>query len=614
MNAPTIANEAAQRLLDKLPPLPKKQAPNRASNGASGMVNKAWGQAALTYELNELEATGIGDRNNQLFKTAAALFEIVAGGSLDGWDVDNALTVAGREIGLDPAEIRGAIRRGRERGERNPRYAPLNISTRYERGIEEESPIGNANLGTIVPILPAVAARDSDVDGMLRSSPLTDAGSAECLALLYGDTFRYDHTRNTWMVWADGLWGVDDKGAADRAALEVVRARQQACMALQDVDRKKHSLSFLIGSENAAKRKGMLQTAAILPEFTTVVSEYDRNDWLAATPQGTLDLRTGELHEARRDDLITMRLGAPYDPTAKAPRWARFLDEIFCGDEDLIAFIQRAIGYSLTGDTREQCFFIGYGTGANGKSVLLEIVGQMLGDYAGNAPFSTFDADRRSEASNDLASLRGRRFVSVVETDEGGRLAEARVKAVTGQDTVTCRYLYGQFFSYKPTYKIWLGVNHKPVIRGTDLGIWRRIRLIPFSQTFSGKEDRQLAATLRRELPGILNWALAGLRDWLANGLGTAKAVEAATAEYRTESDLVGLWFDDCCAGSSTSTVLASDAYESFRAWCKTFGYREPTQMSFGLRLDEKGFAKLKLRGKRQYQGFIIRDPLPTEA
>ncbi len=211
-----------------------------------------------------------------------------------------------------------------------------------------------------------------------------------------------------------------------------------------------------------------------------------------------------------------------------------------------------------------------------------------------------------------LVAYRG--ALSLLEVKDGAkpaharRLAEARVKAVTGQDPITCRFLWAQLFTYVPTYKLWMAMNHKPTIRGTDRGIWRRIKLIPFTQNFEANADKQLAATLHGELPGILNWALAGLHDWITNGLGTAAVVEAATEEYRKESDLVGQWFEDCAASSPASTTPAAEAYDSFRTWCKNWGYREPNQNSFSRQLTERGYHRLRERGKRQWQGFIILD------
>ncbi len=279
----------------------------------------------------------------------------------------------------------------------------------------------------------------------------------------------------------------------------------------------------------------------------------------------------------------------------------------------MIAFVQRAVGYSLTGDTREQALFLGYGHGANGKSVFLEVLTALLGEYAANASFDTFDAGRRNESTNDLAALKGKRFVTVIESDEDRRLAEARVKAVTGQDLITCRFLYCEPFSYRPQFKLWMAMNHKPVISGTDNGIWRRIKLIPFTQTFEGRADKTLATKLRAELPGILNWALEGLRAWQRDGLGTAAAVDSATKEYRRESDLVTQWLDECTEQDPSATLTTGTAIDSYTAWCKRNGYRAPTARGLGRRLVELGYEAGRTNSRRFYVGLrLVEDDEPA--
>lgn len=465
---------------------------------------------------------------------------------------------------------------------------------------DDDVPAGNGILPNEENVVASLIKR-------LIRAPLTDAGNAECMAALHGDGFRYCHTRKKWMKWEGSYWRADEDGVAMRAVLEVVRDRQRAWLEMPDSERRRKALGSLFSAENTPKQKAILSAAANLTQFATTIEAYDQDDWLAATWTETIELRTGELRRPEKNDLITMRLGTPYDPEATAPRWERFLEEVFGGDQELIAYIRRAVGYSLTGDTREQKMFLCHGWGANGKSKLLEVLDLLLGDYSGRAAFDTFDAGRRSEATNDLASLKGKRLVTVIETDEDRRLAEARVKAVTGQDAITCRYLYCEHFSYRPTFKLWMAVNHKPIIRGTDRGIWRRIVLIPFEQNFEGREDKVLINALRAELPGILNWALRGLAEWREQGLGTAKAIEKATEEYRRESDIMGQWFADCAASFPGKLILVSEAYTSFSGWCSAHGYREPTETSLGRWMTEKGYTRTKNRvGKRCYEGLIL--------
>jgi putative DNA primase/helicase len=232
-----------------------------------------------------------------------------------------------------------------------------------------------------------------------------------------------------------------------------------------------------------------------------------------------------------------------------------------------------------------------------------------MGDYSANTSFDTFDAGRRSDATNDLAALKGRRLVTVIESEEDRRLAEARVKSVTGGDLVTARFLYGEFFSYRPEFKIWMAMNHKPRIKGTDRGIWRRIQLIPFTQNFEGREDRSLRETLRAELPGILNWALDGLRAWHAKGLAQCTTITNATQSYQAESDQVGRWMHEQTIAGRQYMAQASVAYANYVRWCVDNGEVPDSQSMWGRQLTERGFTRERRRGDWQLIGFGLLAP-----
>ncbi len=440
----------------------------------------------------------------------------------------------------------------------------------------------------------------------LLSAHRSDTGNAECLAHLSGDDLRYCHTRSKWLIWCDSRWCIDEDGAAQRAMIAVVKARFRACEQIPDPDHRKKAVVWSIGCENNGKIEAGMNVASSLPPFTSTIERYDRDPLLAACIGATLDLRVCVHRHVRRDDFLTMQLGAAYAPDATCDRWLQFLDEVFNGDAELIGYIQRAVGYSLTGDTREQKLFLLHGVGNNGKSVFLDVLSTLLGDYAGNASFETFDANKRSESTNDLATLRGKRLVTVIETEDGKRLAEARVKSVTGQDPITCRFLYGEYFTYRPTYKIWLAMNHLPSIRGTDKGIWRRIQLIPFNQDFSGTEDKTLAATLHGELDGILQWALEGLRQWWQRGLDTPAIVTNATNKYRAESDQVGRWIGDAMVQVSNVSVTVALAYNCYKSWCETNGETAMSQTKLGRVLTEKGIDQASPRNQRTWIGLGI--------
>src|ERR1044072_3670428 len=305
---------------------------------------------------------------------------------------------------------------------------------------------------------PAEWFKDKKLVEWLIIRARTDAGNAERFVHLYKDTLRYCKSRKRWLTWDGNIWRIDEGGVADRFAIITARATNLAAASIQDKTAREALEKWAHTSEFKANRSAMLNTATNLKPIETVIDDYDRNTFLAAVKNRTLDLATGVFRESWREDYISMQFNVEYDALATAPRWEAFLKEVFAGDEGLISWVQRAVGYSLTGNTREQVMFMLYGGGANGKSVFLEIISYLIGDYSANTPFSTFEANKRNDASNDLAALKGKRLVTVIEANEDRRLDEARVKSVTRQDEITPRFLYQEFFTYRPCFKIWIGV------------------------------------------------------------------------------------------------------------------------------------------------------------
>ena len=281
----------------------------------------------------------------------------------------------------------------------------------------------------------------------------------------------------------------------------------------------------------------------------------------------------------------------------------------------LCEFLRRAIGHSLTGDTTEDLFFIAYGRGRNGKTTFLNTIRALLGDYSKQADAGTF-LRRKQEGGprEDLVVLRGARFVPAVETDEGQRLAEALVKALTGGESLSTRGLYGHQQEFRPTFKIWLATNHRPLITGTDLAVWRRIRLVPFLYTVPEEtQDPHLEEKLREELPGILAWAVRGCLAWQRSGLPTPQPVREATADYRAESDPVGNWLDECCEVAEGTAASAHEVYHSYVAWARNNGDTPLLQRGFANRLRERGFASEKKAGFRWWNGLALRGPRTNE-
>lgn len=297
---------------------------------------------------------------------------------------------------------------------------------------------------------------------------------------------------------------------------------------------------------------------------------------------------------------LTHHTPIAYDEKATAPTWLRFLDEVFSGDSDLIAFLQKAVGYSLTGDVREQCLFIGHGVGSNGKSVFLNILHKLLGSLSLQAAPDLLMADKQRRHPTEQADLFGKRLVICQETEEGRRLKEVLVKQLTGGDTVRARRMHEDFWEFSPSWKIWLSTNHKPEIRGTDHAIWRRIRLIPFNVKFHDPgdgwpiKDLSMEEKLTAELPGILTWAVQGCLAWQRHGLQAPPAVKQATEGYRQEMDVLAAFLAECCVIQPHCQVSAADLYAAYTQWCERSGEFAEKQRKFGMCLTVRGFQRIK--------------------
>jgi len=297
--------------------------------------------------------------------------------------------------------------------------------------------------------------------------------------------------------------------------------------------------------------------------------------------------------EHSREDLITKLAPVEYDPVAEAPRFERFIVEVFEGDEDLIAFVQRFAGYSLTGSAQERAFAILHGSGKNGKTTLVELLRDVLGDYARNTDTETVLRKRHTGIGNKVAALKGARFVSAAEVEKGRALAESKVKNLTGTDTVTARFLFAEPFDFRPEFKLWLSTNNKPVIYGTDDAIWDRIRLIPFDQRFTGaKADRGLPRKLRDELPSVLACMVRGCMDGQLDGLGESEKVLEATEGYRTEMDALALFIEERCIVGPHVWCEFKDLYAAYGKWCEESHEHPESSRRFADSLTERGFPK----------------------
>lgn len=432
----------------------------------------------------------------------------------------------------------------------------------------------------------------------------TEFGNAERLVKRHGQDIRYCGDWRKWLCWDGTRWQLDATAEVMRLAKSTVRNIYREAAGIEDDSVRKGSVEWAKRSEKAAQLRAMLALAESEAGIPILPGDLDADPWALNTTNGTLSLRTCELRPHRREDLLTKLVPVEYQPEAKCPLWNRFLAEVFAPHQDLLPFIQRAVGYSLTGDTREECLFLLYGTGRNGKGTFIKTLTKMLGDYASTADFSTF-VQRAGDGGprDDIANMRGRHMVSAQESREGASLAESIIKWLTGGDLVRARRLYENSFEFQPTHKIWLASNHKPAVRGTDAAIWSRIKLIPFAVSFEGREDRGLKDALLDELPGILAWAVQGCVLWQKEGLQFPETVTRATEEYRAENDQVGRFIADRCVKGDGTRAKARALYMSYRAWAAEGGEDPISETAFGLRLSEQGLDKRRDGNGVTYEG-----------
>jgi putative DNA primase/helicase len=436
-----------------------------------------------------------------------------------------------------------------------------------------------------------------------REFNLTDLGNAERLVHHSGEQIRYCYAWKKWLIWDGVRWAVDQSGQIHQIAKQVVRKIYREVQSVDDPDKRRAISRHAMASESDKRIAAMISLAqsevSIRPEL------LNADPWLLNCLNGTVNLRTGRLLPHTMEHFITKLAPVNFDPNSACPRWLEFLSRILNGNEQLIDFLQRAVGYALTGETSEQCLFIFYGSGANGKSTFLQTMSYVLGDYSMSTPTETLLVKRSGAIPNDVARLKGARFVIACEADAENRLAESLIKQMTGGDSISARFLHQEWFDFEPTHKVFFGTNHKPVIRGTDYAIWRRIRLVPFEITIpEGERDKNLPEKLKAEADGILAWEVQGCQFWQQQGLGVPEEVKAATDSYREEMDILGEYLKDRCRQMPEARVSSKDLYESYSTWCQDNGQEPLGQRAFVSAFKEKGFKQCRI-GHGAVRGWI---------
>jgi putative DNA primase/helicase len=450
------------------------------------------------------------------------------------------------------------------------------------------------------------------VGASTAQEPYTDLGNAKRFIARHGHELRYVPAWGKWLIWDGARWAVDKTEEVTDRAKETIRSFYGELTGIFDDDKRRAFNQHIARSESYGRIVDMLALARSELDISITPDQLDCDSWLLNVRNGTLDLRTGQLRAHQQADLLTKCAPVVYDPEASCPTWEAFLHRILDGDTALIRFVQKAVGYSLTGSTEEQCLFMLYGTGANGKSTLIQTVSALLGDYARQTPTETLLIKPGDTVRNDLARLQGARFVAAVEAEGGRRLAEVLVKQLTGGDTITARYLYKEHFEFQPTFKIWLAVNHKPVVQGTDHAIWRRVCLLPFTVTIpQGEQDKRLAEKLKGELPGILHWALEGCLAWQKEGLESPSAVQQVTKKYREEMDVIAAFFEQCCVMGPQQRVRAGAVYAAYEAWCKDMGETPISRKALAGTFKERGLQSDHDRNGTLWCGIALRNDEP---
>jgi putative DNA primase/helicase len=597
-----------------LPPLPEAlrqalAAPERPAEPPSAPANGAphgWGQAALAGELAKLLAAPVGQRNNVLNRAAFRLAQAAAAGMLDETEAKNRLRAAALSIGLEPREVDDTITSGWQAGLGTP------------RGPEPRPAVNGAAHRTADGARPATGAaaeRPNDDHGF----DLTHDGLALDLGTSGWDRdARHVALWGRWLFWDGTRWQRDDMLAHLSRTRTFLRQKADALTAWAerkaqtlDPDAAEKLLRWVEKQADHLRHKATVAAVVDLarsnPASAAGAEDFDRDRLLLGTPGGTVDLRTGTLRPARREDLITKTTTVAPAPGRPA-RWLRFLHEVFEGDTDLIAFMQRAAGYALTGETREHKLLFLHGSGRNGKSTFLDVLTHIWGDYARRVPATTFLHTQGEKHPTDIASLAGARLAVSSELPRGRSWDESVIKDLTGGDRMTARFMRQDYFEFTPQLTLMIAGNAQPSFRGVDEAIRARVVLVPFAVTVPPeRRDPHLTDKLRAEAPQILAWAIEGAVEWQRRGLDVPARVAAASAQYLDDEDIVGQFLNDEVERVVGAFTSAGDLHQRFAQWAEAQGLSPWTQNIVIKELRARGFTDAKSNGRRGLKGLRLR-------
>jgi putative DNA primase/helicase len=568
-----------------------------------------YAEAALELECANIRRAAIGEQNNVLNKAAFAIGQLLHLADYSGHEAAQVLLVAAHDMANDPtrepwkeSQLRRVIEGGLRAGLQQPRdiaeYPQSRVPSKSNglahanTKLEEGKPEGKA---------PATGSSDKT----LLEFFLNDSGNAQRLVELFGNDLRYCHSMRKWLCWDGRRWKVDATGQAHRLAKRAMFEFVKQAASENDEE----LIKFALRSLNAQRIVNLLFMAQ--SEIYAEPHELDAHPFLLNVANGTLDLKTGQLHAHRPADLITKLVETNYNSDAKCPAWEAFLASIL--EPELIEYVQRALGYSLTGTTIEKTVFVLWGKPNAGKTTLLTTFRGLISEYAALIQVDTLMV-RRMDASNmqaDLADLRGARFVQSSECESGQRLSQARLKATTqGMGDIKAARKYENPITFKETHKLWIDTNHKPVIRDVeDEATFNRVHPIPFLKSIPEEEiDRDLPQKLQAEREGILAWAVRGACAYFERGLAKPEKVKAATSDWRRENDNVSRFIEECCLKGNQFTAKASAIYAAYREWSEENGEQvTASNQDFSQRLIQSGYAKRHTERGEKYDGIGLR-------